>query len=372
VLILYENYNLQQKNNSGSLGIALVDARRPITLALKIVSSCIEILKILFIGLHELLYNKVTVTSEGLVKVFVCLNHSNFRGVIRLRALIIHFTAGPFSMELGQIENIEIDLFLDALRHRYGYDFRHYARASVRRRLRYLLSKSKYAHLSELIPILLYDELGARELIYDLSVTVTEMFRDPGFYSLVRRDVVPYLRTYPFFKVWVIGCATGEEVYSLAILLKEEGLLERATIYATDLNEIAIKKAREGIYPIRDVQQYVINYQKSGGKGSLGDYYEVQHEYAIMDKTLKANINFVCHNLTIDRVFNDVHLIFCRNVLIYFDRPLQTWMLSILAESLLHGGFLCLGNKENLNYPNVREQFKAIEKSEHIYQKRMA
>jgi chemotaxis protein methyltransferase CheR len=273
-------------------------------------------------------------------------------------------------MELEQIENIEIDLFLDAINRRYGYDFRHYARASVRRRLRHVLGKSKHQHLTELIPRLLHDDIYARNVIYDFSITVTEMFRDPDFYRSVRKNVVPYLKTYPFFKIWVAGCATGEEVYSLAILLQEENLLDRATLYATDFNETALKKAREGIYTLKDVQQYTVNYQKAGGGGSFSDYYHAEYESVIMDKSLRKNITFAHHNLVTDSVFSEVQLVFCRNVLIYFDRSLQNWVFSTFSNSLTHGGFLCLGNKESIDFSGVRDQFKTIDAAERIYQKR--
>jgi chemotaxis protein methyltransferase CheR len=273
-------------------------------------------------------------------------------------------------MELEQIENIEIDLFLDAIYRRYGYDFRHYARASVRRRLRYILGRSNRQHLSELFAQILHDEGYARSVIYDFSITVTEMFRDPDFYHSVRKNVLPYLKTYPFFKVWVSGCATGEEVYSLAILLKEEELLERATLFATDFNETALKKAREGIYSLKDVQQYTLNYQKAGGSRSFADYYHAEYESVIMDKALRKNITFAPHNLVADTVFSEVQLVFCRNVLIYFDRSLQNWALSTLTNSLTHGGFLCLGNKESIDFSGVRDQYKTVDAAERIYQKR--
>jgi chemotaxis protein methyltransferase CheR len=274
-------------------------------------------------------------------------------------------------MELEQIENIEMDLFLDAIHRRYGYDFRHYARASVRRRLRHVLTKTKRQHLSELISPVIHDEVYARSVIDEFSITVTEMFRDPDFYRSVRKEVVPYLQTYPYFKIWVAGCATGEEIYSLAILLQEEGLLDRATIYATDFNETALKKAREGIYSLKDVQQYTVNYQKAGGVLSFAGYYHADYDSVIMEKSLRKNITFARHNLVIDGVFSEVQLVFCRNVLIYFDRTLQNWVLSTLTNSLGHGGFLCLGNKESIDFSSVRDQFKTVSAAERIYQKRV-
>jgi chemotaxis protein methyltransferase CheR len=273
-------------------------------------------------------------------------------------------------MQPDDIEKIELELFLEAIYQRYGYDFRHYARASARRRARHILTKSGSKNLSDLIPLILHNEEFAQKAVHDFSITVTEMFRDPDFYRAVRQTVTPYLQTYPFIKIWVAGCATGEEVYSLAILLKEEGIYDRVTIYATDFNEIALKKAAEGIYPLKDVQQYTGNYQKSGGVRSFSDYYHAEYNSAIMNASLKTNITFANHNLVTDSVFSEVQVIFCRNVLIYFDRTLQNWALNTLANSLSRGGFLCLGTKETLEFSSVFDQFKAVVFEQRIYQKR--
>jgi chemotaxis protein methyltransferase CheR len=273
-------------------------------------------------------------------------------------------------MQPDDIEKIELELFLEAIYQRYGYDFRHYARASARRRALHILSKSGCENLSDLIPLLLRNEEFAQKAVHDFSITVTEMFRDPDFYQAVRQTVMPYLQTYPFIKIWVAGCATGEEVYSLAILLQEEGLYDRTTIYATDFNETALKKAAEGIYPLKEVQQYTGNYQKSGGARSFSDYYHAEYNSAIMDASLKANITFANHNLVTDSVFSEVQVVFCRNVLIYFDRTLQNWALNTLANSLARGGFLCLGTKETLEFSTIFDQFKAVIFEQRIYQKR--
>lgn len=273
-------------------------------------------------------------------------------------------------MEAANIEKIELELFLEAIYQRYGYDFRHYARASAQRRVQQILAKSGHKNVSELIPLLLRDEDFAHNAIHSFSITVTEMFRDPDFYRAVRQTLTPYLQTYPFIKIWVAGCATGEEVYSLAILLKEEGIYDRATIYATDFNETALKKAAEGIYPLKDVQQYTGNYQKSGGLHSFSDYYHAEYSSAIMNASLKSNITFANHNLVTDGVFSEVQVVFCRNVLIYFDRTLQNWALTTLTNSLTRGGFLCLGTKETLEFSSVADQFKALIFDQRIYQKR--
>lgn len=274
-------------------------------------------------------------------------------------------------MTADDIEKIELELFLDSLYRRYGYDFRHYARASVRRRARHILSKSGYKRLSDLIPVLLHDEQFAANIIYDFSITVTEMFRDPDFYRAVRHVVAPYLKTYPFIKIWTAGCATGEEVYSLAILLQEEGLYNRVKLYATDFNDIALRKAADGIYPLKDVQQYTSNYQKAGGTRSFADYYHAEYDSAIMDQSLKSNINFTHHNLVTEGAFSEMHVIFCRNVLIYFDRSLQNWALNTFANSLTRGGFLCLGSKETLEFSSVYNQFRVVDAEHRIYQKKI-
>lgn len=269
------------------------------------------------------------------------------------------------------VEKIELELFLDAIYQRCGYDFRHYARASVRRRVRRLLEKSGCTKISEMIPKLLYDEAFAQSIIYDFSIPVTEMFRDPAFYLSVRQKVIPYLATYPFIKVWHAGCATGEEVYSLAIVLQEEGLYDRATIFATDLNEAILTRAKEGIYPLKEIRQYTVNYQQAGGTRSFAEYYHAHYSSAIMHQSLRHNITFASHNLVTDGVFGEMHLIFCRNVLIYFDRVLQERVLNLLTDSLALGGFLCLGSKETLQFSNVARHFQVVDEPARIYQKRI-
>jgi chemotaxis protein methyltransferase CheR len=269
------------------------------------------------------------------------------------------------------LETIELDLFLEALYQGYSYDFRHYAPASARRRVRQMLAKSGYTKISDMIPRLLYDEAFAQTAIHEFSIPVTEMFRDPKFYAVLRQKVMPYLKTYPFIKIWHAGCATGEEVYSLAIVLQEEGLYDRATIFATDFNEAALEKAKEGIYPLKDIRQYTTNYQKADGTGSFATYYHAQYESAIMNQTLKSNITFANHNLVTDGVFGEMHLILCRNVLIYFDKTLQERVLRLFADSLHHNGFLCLGTKETLQFSTVSGSFKAIDEPVRIYQKQL-
>lgn len=272
-------------------------------------------------------------------------------------------------MDKQEVEKIEIDLLLTALHQRYGYDFQHYTKATIRRRVRHFLAQTVYQQVSEMIPPLLHDDAFARSMIYDFSITVTEMFRDPGFYKAVRTQVIPYLKTYPFIKVWHVGCATGEEVYSLAILLQEEGLYDRVTIFATDFNDDALQKAEEGIYSLEQMRQYTINYQKAAGSYSFANYYHAQYDHARMDASLKRNMTFANHNLVTDSVFSEMHLIFCRNVLIYFDKELQNRVLTLLDESLAYSGFLCLGTKETLRFSEVNDHFRVIDEKARIYQK---
>jgi chemotaxis protein methyltransferase CheR len=274
-------------------------------------------------------------------------------------------------MDEEEIKKVEVDLLLEAIARRYGYDFRQYTRAALARRIQNALARLGYQRISELIPAILWNETLGRSLISEFSLTATEMFRDPGFYRVVRQKILPYLSTYPFFRIWVAGCGSGEEVYSLAIILKEEGLYERAKIFGTDYNEQALKKARDGIFPLKDMQLYAANYQKAGGEQPFSSYYRVDHQSAIIDPGIQANITFANHNLITDGVFSEVQLVFCRNVMIYFERSLQDRVLKIICESLSHGGFLCLGSKETVQYSTVANQLTAFDPVEKIYRKRI-
>ncbi|MBU0493835.1 MAG: protein-glutamate O-methyltransferase CheR [Chloroflexi bacterium] len=275
-------------------------------------------------------------------------------------------------MNRTDIENIEINLLLEAIFQRYGYDFRRYARASIERRVRQLLPKCGCATISELIPKLLYDESFFAPLVHEFSITVSEMFRDPTVYRRLRETVVPLLKTYPFVKIWHAGCASGEEVYSLAILLQEEGLYDRATIFATDFNDAALDQAREGIYALETVQQFTANYQQAGGIRSFSEYYHAHYEAIALDEALKRNITFANHNLVTDGVFGEMHLILCRNVLIYFNKELQNRVLQLFRDSLVRGGFLCLGSKESLLFSAIQTDLKPIDEQARIYQKTTA
>lgn len=266
-------------------------------------------------------------------------------------------------------EDIEIQLLLEAIYLKYGYDFRNYAKASVKRRIQQRLTLSRLADISAMQHKILYDKPFFETLLLDLSINVTEMYRDPSFYQILREKVIPILKTYPFIKIWHAGCSTGEEVYSMAIFLKEEGLLDKSLIYATDINEVVLKKAKEGIYPIDRIKEYTINYQKAGGRESFANYYTAKYDAVIMNKSLKKNMVFSQHNLATDSEFGEMHLIMCRNVLIYFDDELENRVFSLFHESLVRQGFLCLGSKESLSFSKYAKHFKEFVPREKIYRK---
>lgn len=273
---------------------------------------------------------------------------------------------------LKENENIEIELFLQTIFMKYGYDFRNYGKAHIKRRIRHRISVSGFQTVCDMIHKLLYDPVFYQEVLQDLSITVTEMFRDPTFYQAIRTEVVPLLKTYPFIKIWHAGCATGEEVYSMAILLREEGLLKRTQIYATDFNQLALQKARSGIFPIERIKEFTQNYQKSGGKASFSDYYNARYESVILNESLKENIVFADHNLVTDGVFGEMNMIVCRNVMIYFDKELQNKVIRLFYESLIPGGFLCLGSKESLRFSEHSDKFDHTSEKEKIYRKKFA
>jgi chemotaxis protein methyltransferase CheR len=273
-------------------------------------------------------------------------------------------------MNAYEVETIEIELLLEALHRAYGYDFRSYARASIERRIRQFMSGSDCLSVSEMIGKVLHDQEFFTSLVQCFSISVTEMFRDPFVYMAVREEVVPLLRTWPHVKVWHAGCATGEEVYSMAIVLKEEKIYDRATIYGTDFNDCALATAKEGIYPAERIQEGTRNYQQAGGTASFGDYYHARYDAAAIDRSLKERITFANHNLVSDTVFGEMQLIFCRNVLIYFDRKLQDRVLDLFTDSLVHGGFLCLGTKEDLRFSSVADRYEELNRKARIYKKR--
>lgn len=270
-------------------------------------------------------------------------------------------------MNRTEIDKLEMDMLKEAIFKRYGYDFRHYSNASFKRRTEHFLSTVDCERVSELIPLIINDKSFFEFFFYTLCITTTEMFRDPHTFKAIRKKVIPVLKTFPFIKVWSAGCSTGEEAYSMAIILKEEGLYDRSHIYATDFNEEALEKAKKGIYPVEKIKEMTANYQQAGGKESFSDYYHSKYSSAIMNKDLKKNIVFANYNLVSDAVFGEMHLILCRNVLIYFDRSLQNHVLNLLSNSLIHRGYLCIGTKESIKFSGIDKKFKQAVKDEKIY-----
>ena len=266
-------------------------------------------------------------------------------------------------------EKIEFDLILEAIYQKYGYDFRNYAKASLRRRLRYRLSQSNLKTISEMQHKLLNDKKFFDTLLLDLTINVTEMFRDPSFFKALREIVIYELKKQPFIKVWHAGCSSGEEIYSTAILLKENGMYESSLIYATDTNEMVLDKAKSGIFPIEKMKDFTVNYRKAGGLASFADYYTARYDNAIMDNSLKKNIVFSNHNLVTDSVFGEMDLIMCRNVLIYFNRELQDRVFRLFMDSLRPGGFLCLGSKETVRFSSLSGNFENVIEKERVYRR---
>ena len=266
--------------------------------------------------------------------------------------------------------DLEISLLLEAIYRKYGYDFRQYSKAHIRRRIMNRKTLSGFEDISQIQSRVLKDEAFAYELLQDLSITVTEMFRDQDFYRSLRENVIPILKTYPFIKIWHAGCASGEEAYSMAIILQEEGLYDRTTIYATDFNQRVLNLAKEGIFSNKLMADYTSNYQLSGGKESFSNYYTSSYDNVIMNQSLKRNIVWANHNLVTDSVFAEVHLILCRNVLIYFDTNLQNKVQELFYDSLINGGVLCLGSKESLRFTNFSEKYSEFDKKQRIFKKR--
>lgn len=268
-----------------------------------------------------------------------------------------------------EIRDVEIRLLLEGIHQVYGYDFRDYAEASIRRRLSHWLAESPFETFSAAQERLLRERPLFEALLAGITVNVTEMFRDPLFFKAVREQVVPFLKTYPFVKIWHAGCATGEEAYSMAILLHEEGLAGRYRMYATDINETVLQYAAEGVLSIGDMQRFTRNYQKSGGTRSFADYYTARYDRAILAAELRKDIVFAPHNLAVDAEFGEMHVVLCRNVMIYFKAALKERCLRLFDDSLLPGGFLCLGMKENLERRLPGERYAEIAPGTRIYRK---
>ncbi|MDF2115544.1 protein-glutamate O-methyltransferase CheR [Roseiarcaceae bacterium H3SJ34-1] len=268
-----------------------------------------------------------------------------------------------------KIEDIEIQLLLEALYKRFHYDFRNYAQASIKRRLKQAREQLGFASFSALQESLLHDPTMLLRLLGYLTVQVSELFRDPSYFRAIREKVVPHLRTYPSLKVWIAGCSSGEELYSFVILFREEGLEERTLFYATDINQDALAKAEAGIYDLSRIQLFTENHRNSGGKSSLSDYYSAAYGSAAFDKSLRKQVVFSDHSLVTDAVFAEMHMVSCRNVLIYFDRALQDRALGLFKESLARKGFLGLGAKETMRFSEHSQSFTDYVREEKIYQK---
>jgi chemotaxis protein methyltransferase CheR len=265
--------------------------------------------------------------------------------------------------------DIELPLLLEAVYRRYHYDFRGYASSSIKRRLTQAMERFGCQTLSQLQDRVLHEPALFPALLDFLTVQVSEMFRDPAYFRALRQQVVPLLKTYPSLKIWVAGCSTGEEVYSLAILLHEEGLLDRSLIYATDINAVALERAQAGIYDATRIGGFTENHRKSGARSSLSDYYTAAYGKAVFDKSLKTNVVFADHSLSTDSAFSEVQLVSCRNVLIYFDRQLQDRVLGLFRDSLCRKGFLGLGAKESLRFSVHSHAFSDFAANDRIFQK---
>ena len=266
--------------------------------------------------------------------------------------------------------DIELQLIVEAIYLRYHYDFRTYAKASLKRRMSTAMGRFGCQTLSQLQDRVLLDPVAFASLLEYLTVQVSDMFRDPSYFASLRNTVLPMLRTYPSLKVWVAGCSAGEEVYSLAILLREEGLLARTIIYATDINAKALQKAEAGVYGLERVAGFTANHRKSGARSSLSDYYTAAYGNAVFDKSLRKNVVFSDHSLATDSVFAEVQLVSCRNVLIYFDRQLQDRSLGLFSEALCRKGFLGIGARESVRFSAHADAFDEFVRDDRIYQKR--
>jgi chemotaxis protein methyltransferase CheR len=276
----------------------------------------------------------------------------------------------PSSAE-GQLETetLELQLLLEGIYRQYGFDFREYAPASLKRRVWRRVQAERAGTIAGLLALVLHDADVMERLLLDLSINITAMFRDPTFYAAFREQVVPMLRTYPFTRIWVAGCSTGEEVYSLSILLREVGIYDRTRIYATDINETVLERARDGVFPLEKMQEYTENYIRAGGQRSFSEYYLAKYEGALFDRALTENVVWAAHNLVQDRSFNTFNVILCRNVMIYFDRTLQTRVHQLFYDSLERLGILALGHKESIRFTELESAYEELNVQEKLYRK---
>ena len=266
------------------------------------------------------------------------------------------------------IKDDEIAILLNDLLETYGYDFNDYAKASLKRRINRLATLDKFPSFAELRYRVRNDEAYLKRFVEEVTVNVTEMFRDPAFYMALRKEVLPVLATYPLIRIWHAGCSTGEEVFSMAIMLQEMNLLQKSLLYATDINPDVLERARTGIFPLSQMKQYSENYMASGGKNEFSEYYTSRYERVKFNATLSSRMIFATHNLVSDRSFNEFQLILCRNVMIYFDKDLQEQVLQLFDQSLEPLGFLALGSKETIRFSSVATRYKAFHK-EKIWRK---
>lgn len=283
--------------------------------------------------------------------------------------MVVPINQRRIATEPDAIETLELELLLEAVYRHYGYDFRSYARTSIRRRITKLIREEGLSTVSGLQERVLHDPFAWDRCLQGISVNVSAMFRDPHFFLAFRRRAIPLLRTYPFIRIWQAGCSLGEEAYSLAILLEEEGLYDRSLIYATDINDATLKQAREAIFPADLMQKYTQNYLASGGQRSFSEYYTARYEYALMRPSLKRNIVFSQHNLVSDGVFNEFNVILCRNVMIYFNRDLQERTHALIYGSLSNFGILGLGSKESLRLLPQEPFYEPLEAGEKLYRR---
>jgi chemotaxis protein methyltransferase CheR len=268
-----------------------------------------------------------------------------------------------------EVERLEVDLLLEAIYRHYDFDFRSYAYASITRRIWKRTRAEGLSTISALQERVLHDRQVMERLLLDLSVTVSAMFRDPSFFRALRDQVVPLLRSYPFIRIWHAGCSTGEEVYSMAILLQEENLYDRCRLYATDINQAVLQRARTGMVPLARMKEYTANYLQAGGKRAFSEYYTAHHDGALFSPALLSNVVFAQHNLVTDRSFNEFNIILCRNVMIYFGHDLQEHVHELFHASLPKLGILALGHKESLQMSRFEQCYEALDPREKIYRR---
>ncbi|PWK14491.1 CheR family methyltransferase [Tumebacillus permanentifrigoris] len=277
--------------------------------------------------------------------------------------------ATPETFALGEVEHIEMQLLLEGMHRMYGFDFKNYSLPFLERRIRHRMHTEKLPTISALQEKVLHEPTVMERLLNDFSVNVTEMFRDPSFYVAFRHHVVPLLREYPHIRIWHAGCSTGEEVYSMAILLHEEGLYHKARLYATDMNEHSLRRAVGGVFPLQRMQQYTKNYLQAGGTKAFSEYYSAVHDTVQFHAFLQENLVFAQHNLVTDRSFNEFQVIVCRNVMIYFDQLLQNRVHKLFYESLSNGGILALGSREGLAFTSQAQDYEEVDGAEKLYRK---